>query len=142
MIIDDVALIHSVDSLRLAREIDKEASVRTLIKNCLLQIHIASEDTKQGFTEKEIFESISEIKCLRNIRICGLMGMASFVEDQQRIANEFSYLKGVFMKLKERYYKDCDHFKEISMGMSSDYKLAIEEGSTMVRIGSKIFGER
>jgi len=142
MIIDNVALIQSVDNLNLAVEINNEAFKRSLIKECLLQVHIANEETKQGFSETEIFESISELNNLKNIRICGLMGMASFVDNKQQIISEFSFLRELFMGLKERCFKDCEYFREVSMGMSGDYKLAIEQGSTIVRIGSKIFSER
>ncbi|MEN6619308.1 MAG: YggS family pyridoxal phosphate-dependent enzyme [Rikenellaceae bacterium] len=142
MIIEDVSMIQSVDSLRLAQEINKEASARSIVKDCLLQIHIAKEDSKQGFSEDEVFEAIPEIKKFNSIRICGLMGMASFVDNPQQIKNEFSYLRNLFVRLKESCFKDCNYFNDISMGMSGDYNLAIEQGSTIVRIGSKIFGER
>ncbi len=142
MIIDDVSLIHSVDSLRLATEINREASARSLIKDCLLQVHIASEDTKQGFSKQELIDSMPEILSMKNIRVCGLMGMASFVEDRKQISEEFSTLKRIFDEVKEACFKNCGHFNEISMGMSSDYELAIEQGSTIVRVGSMIFGGR
>jgi pyridoxal phosphate enzyme (YggS family) len=142
MIIEDVSLIHSVDTLRLAIEIDKEASKRSLVKDCLIQIHIAKEETKQGFSRIEIMESIEEIIKLKNIRVCGLMGMASFVDDEQQIRREFSTIRELFQTLKQTRFINLDYFKEISMGMSSDYKIAIQEGSTIVRIGSKIFGDR
>ncbi|MFA5850079.1 MAG: YggS family pyridoxal phosphate-dependent enzyme [Bacteroidales bacterium] len=142
MIIDRVSMIQSIDSLYLAREVSKEAQSRHLVKDCLIQVHIAREETKQGFSEAELLESIIELKTLSGIRICGLMGMASFIEDTTQIKTEFATLRTLFVKLKSLYFKDCDYFKEISMGMSGDYNLAIEEGSTIVRIGSKIFGNR
>jgi len=137
-----VGLIQSLDSLKLAIEIDKEAFKRSIVKDCLLQIHIAQEESKQGFSQVELMESLSEIANLKNIRICGLMGMASFVQDEMQIRKEFSTLKELFCTLKDKWFKDNEYFKDISMGMSGDYKLAIEEGSTIVRIGSKIFGNR
>lgn len=142
MIIDKVFMIQSIDNLRLAREVNKEAQIRHIVKDCLIQVHIAKEETKQGFSEEELLESIVELKALSGIRICGLMGMASFIEDSRQIKIEFSSLRTLYNKLKDLYFKDCDYFKEISMGMSGDYKLAIEEGSTIIRIGSRIFGNR
>lgn len=142
MIIDDVCLIQSVDSLRLAVEIDKEAFKRSLVKDCLIQIHIAKEETKQGFSRNELMESIVEISKLKNVRVCGLMGIASFVDDEQQLRREFSSLMELFQILKETWFKEQDCFKEVSMGMSNDYMIAIQEGSTTVRIGSKIFGDR
>jgi len=142
MIIDKVSMIQSIDSLYLAREVSKEAQSRYIVKDCLIQVHIAREETKQGFSENELLESIIELKTLSGIRICGLMGMASFIEDTTQIKSEFATLRKLFVKLKNLYFKDSDFFKEISMGMSGDYRLAVEEGSTIVRIGSKIFGNR
>ncbi len=142
MITDGVSMIHSVDNLRLAREINKEFQKKQIVVDCLLQVYIAKEETKQGFSEEELVESIIELKSLSYLRICGLMGMASFVDDSRQIKIEFSTLRTLFLKLKNQYFNDCDYFKEISMGMSGDYRLAIEEGSTIVRIGSKIFGHR
>ncbi|OFY41137.1 MAG: YggS family pyridoxal phosphate enzyme [Bacteroidetes bacterium GWF2_40_14] len=142
MIIDKVFMVQSIDNLRLAMEVNKEAEVRHIVKDCLIQIHIAREETKQGFSETELLESIIELKALSGIRICGLMGMASFIDDSLKVKSEFSTLRTLFLKLKDLYFKDCDYFREISMGMSGDYNLAIEEGSTIVRIGTKIFGNR
>lgn len=137
-----VTLIHGVDSLKLLQEINKQALKNNRIIDCLLQIHIAEEETKFGLDENELNELISssEFKELKNIRTLGLMGMATFTEDQNQIKKEFQHLKSIFDSIKEK-----DALQEasiISMGMSGDYKLAIECGSTMVRIGSSIFGGR
>ncbi|MEY5001723.1 MAG: hypothetical protein RLZZ211_1759 [Bacteroidota bacterium] len=139
-----VHLIHGVDSLKLLQEINKQAQKVGRIQDVLLQFYIAQEETKFGldYTEaQEILES-SAFKDLQNIRICGVMGMASFTSDQLQIAAEFQHLKSVFEKLKTNYFEQASSFKEISMGMSGDYLIAIENGSTMVRVGSKIFGGR
>ncbi|NCB97551.1 MAG: YggS family pyridoxal phosphate-dependent enzyme [Bacteroidia bacterium] len=142
MIIDKAYLIHSIDSLKLAQEIDRQASLRSITKDCLLQIHIAMEETKQGFTSSEIRENIDMLKSLKNVRICGVMGMASYVSETDQIRKEFATLKSEFDFLKENFFSDSECFKEISMGMSGDYRIAIEEGSTIVRIGTGIFGVR
>ncbi|MEY4287654.1 MAG: hypothetical protein RL511_1743 [Bacteroidota bacterium] len=139
-----VHLIHGVDSLKLLQEINKQAQKVGRIQDVLLQFYIAQEETKFGldYTEaQEILES-SAFKDLQNIRICGVMGMASFTTDQLQIAAEFQHLKSVFEKLKTNYFEQASSFKEISIGMSGDYLIAIENGSTMVRVGSKIFGGR
>lgn len=139
-----VEYIHAVDSLKLLKEINKEAAKNERIIKCLLQFHISEEDSKFGlnFEEaQEILESKTFIE-LRNISICGVMGMATFTDDENQIRNEFQNLAGYFQVLKSHYFKFNNNFKEISMGMSGDYKIAIEEGSTMVRIGSSIFGAR
>ena len=137
-----VSLIHGVDSLKLLQEINKQALKNNRIIDCLLQIHIAEEETKFGLDENELNELISssEFKQLKNIRTLGLMGMATFTEDQNQIKKEFQHLKSIFDSIKE---KDAlQEASTISMGMSGDYQLAIECGSTMVRIGSSIFGGR
>jgi hypothetical protein len=139
-----VSLIHSVDSFKLLEVIDKEASKNNRIVDCLLQVYIADEKTKFGFDNKEIktlLES-NEFKNLKNIRITGLMGMATFTEDLSKVKNEFHGLSELFKYLKSTYFFSNTYFKEISMGMSNDYQIAIEEGSTLIRIGSVIFGER
>ena len=135
-----VNLIHGVDSLKLLEEINKQAKKHNRIIDCLLQIHIAEEETKFGLDEKELNELLAstEFKILQNIRIVGLMGMATFTENQNQIKKEFIHLKSIFDNLKA----EICNLKSLSMGMSGDYKLAIECGSTMVRIGSSIFGER
>ena len=135
-----VSLIHGVDSFKLLQEINKQAKKHNRIIDCLLQIYIAEEETKFGLDEKELNELLysDELKSLQNIRIVGLMGMATFTENQSQIEKEFKHLKNVFDNLKSK----IDNLKSLSMGMSGDYKLAIECGSNMVRIGSSIFGGR
>jgi pyridoxal phosphate enzyme (YggS family) len=143
-IVPFVSLIHGVDSLKLLKEIDKAASKNDKIVNCLVQIHIAEEDTKFGFSEDELIGVLekAEMAELNNVNICGLMGMATFTSNQNQVRKEFRQLKTLFDKLKSTYFADNNHFKELSMGMSDDYQIAIEEGSTMVRIGTAIFGMR
>jgi pyridoxal phosphate enzyme (YggS family) len=139
-----VSLIHAVDSLKLLKEIDKEAKKNNRIISVLLQFHIAQEDTKFGldFEEaKEILES-NEFVEMQNVQIVGLMGMATFTDNEEQIEDEFRNLCNYFQVIKSHYFKFNDDFKEISMGMSGDYLLAIEAGSTMVRVGSSIFGGR
>lgn len=139
-----VSMIHSVDSLKLLKEIDKEAIKNNRVIDYLLQIDIANEDTKFGMLEKEAMELLSseDFAQLNNIRICGVMGIGSITEDINQTRQEFKNLKATFLTLKEKFFKNEDYFTEISMGMSSDYDIAIEEGSTIVRIGSLIFGQR
>lgn len=138
-----VSLIHGVDSLKLLQEIDKHALKNNRIIDCLLQIYIAEEESKFGLDENELNEllSSSEFKEMKNIRILGLMGMATFTEDQNQIKKEFTHLKSIFDSIKSLQCENCN-LNTISMGMSGDYQLAIECGSTMVRIGSSIFGGR
>ena len=139
-----ITLIHSVDSLKLMKEINKQAKKNNRIIECLLQFHIAKEDSKFGLNlpmAQKILESI-EFSEMKNISICGVMGMASFTDDKQQIKNEFKKLKNYFKILKVNYFNNQSHFEHISMGMSGDYEIAINEGSTMIRIGSLIFGER
>ncbi len=137
-----VSVIHSVDSVKLLLEVNKEAHKNNRVIPCLLQMYIATEETKFGFSEEEIIKALNENPpdLFPNISICGVMGMATFSDDDVLVRNEFSYLKSVFDKLKNRFFASSSYFKEISMGMSGDYKIALEEGSTMVRIGSLIFG--
>ena len=139
-----VSLIHGVDSYKLLMEIDKQAAKAGRRVNCLLQIHIASEETKFGFSADELFEMLSEAKWkqLNNIQICGLMGMATYTDNREQIRTEFRTLKTLFDKAKTTYFASESSFCELSMGMSDDYQLAIEEGSTLVRVGSSIFGHR
>ena len=139
-----VAMIHSVDSLKLLREINKEGKKNERVIDCLLQFRIAKEETKFGLDhdEAEVLLNSEDYKRMEYIRICGVMGMATFTEDEERVRKEFRELKGTFDRLKSGYFSGRDHFKEISMGMTGDYKIAIEEGSTMVRIGTAIFGGR
>jgi pyridoxal phosphate enzyme (YggS family) len=138
-----VSLIHGVDSLKLLHEINKQALKNNRIIDCLLQIHIAEEETKFGLDEEELASllSSSEFHEIKNIRIVGLMGMATFTDNKNQIKKEFLHLKTIFDKTKEPKTENCQ-LETISMGMSGDYQLAIECGSTMVRIGSSIFGVR
>ncbi len=136
--------IHSIDSFKLLEEVDKSARQTGRIINILLQIHVAQEENKFGFSEEECLEMLSkgEWKALENVQICGLMGMASFTENTEQIRKEYQSLALFFRKLKSKHFSDCQYFKELSMGMSDDYPIAVEEGSTMVRIGTGIFGTR
>jgi pyridoxal phosphate enzyme (YggS family) len=139
-----VKLIESVDSLKLLKEIDKQAAKHKRVIDCLLQIYIADEDTKFGLGFDEAVELLrsEEFAALQNVRIIGLMGIATNTSSEEQTSAEFNELKVLFDGIKVSYFRKDDFFKEISMGMSADYKLAIEEGSTMVRIGSNIFGKR
>lgn len=139
-----VALIHGVDSYKLLSEINKQAAKVNRIIPCLLQIHIAQEETKFGFSTDECRSMLEEghWRQLDHIQIAGVMGMATNTEDEAQIKREFATLSAFFHETKETYFKDIPSFKEISMGMSDDYPLAIEEGSTLIRIGSRIFGVR
>ena len=139
-----VALIHAVDSYKLLVEVNKQASKANRIIPCLLEIHIAQEESKYGFTFESCRTFLQEEawKGLTNVRIEGVMGMATNTDDENEIRKEFESLHRFFNELKENYFKEKPYFKEISMGMSHDYKIAVAAGSTMVRVGSKIFGER
>ena len=139
-----VHLIHSVDSLKLLLEINKQAQKNNRVISILLQFHIAQEETKFGLNRDEAIELLNtaEFKSCKNIRIAGVMGMASFVDDVNQLRSEFKQLKDDFDFLKTNYFNSSDSFSEISMGMSGDYQLAIEEGSTLIRVGSSIFGGR
>jgi pyridoxal phosphate enzyme (YggS family) len=143
-IVPYISMIQSVDSLKLLYSIDAEAYKINRVIDCLLQIHIASEETKSGFSMCDLSEYLQkeDILLLKNIRICGVMGMATFTSDISAVRNEFSFLKKCFHSLKNNYFSSNKNFIEISMGMSGDYEIAVQEGSTMVRIGSLIFGER
>ena len=139
-----INLIHAVDSLKLLSVINKEAVKNNRVIRCLLQFHIAEESTKFGLDldeAKEILNS-SEFVDLENVEICGVMGMATYTDDEEQIRKEFGNLKNIFEVLKDEYFSNQESFKEISMGMSGDYLIAIDEGSTMVRVGSSIFGAR
>jgi pyridoxal phosphate enzyme (YggS family) len=137
-------LIHAIDSLSLLEAVNKEAAKNNRVIDCLLQFYIAQEETKFGLNieEAEALLQSENFKKMNNINICGVMGMATFTDDTSQIRNEFKTLKNIFELLKGKYFSDNDSFKEISMGMSDDYPIAIEEGATMVRVGSKIFGAR
>ena len=139
-----VHMIHSVDRLGVLEEINKQAAKVGRTISCLLQIHIAMEDTKFGFSEEEVIELVTgaKIKTFTNVLIEGVMGMATFTSDKDRVRKEFRRLRDIFDRLKVSVLPDNVSMKELSMGMSGDYQIAIEEGSTMVRIGSAIFGER
>ncbi len=135
-----VSLVHGVDSPRLLKEINKQAERNGRTISCLLQVHIAEEDSKFGFDEKELLELVDneEFKQYKHVKIKGLMGMATFTDNKEQVRREFKGLAALYSKLKSSY----PHFSILSMGMSGDYQIAIEEGSTMVRIGSSIFGSR
>ena len=139
-----ISLIESVDSLKLLQEINKQAAKNKRVIDCLLQVYIADEDTKFGLGFDEVVELLrsEEYQAMENIRIVGLMGIASNTKVEKQIRDEFEELKVLFDGIKLSYFRKADYFKEVSMGMSSDYKIAVEEGSTMVRIGSNIFGKR
>ena len=139
-----VSLIHSVDSLKLLKEINKQAEKAQRIIPCLLQIHIAKEETKFGFSFDECREMLQqgEWKNLKNVQLCGVMGMGTFTDNVDQVRSEFHSLKDFFDEIKENVFSDNPSFREISMGMTDDYPIAIEEGSTLIRIGTKIFGER
>lgn len=139
-----VSLVHGVDSLRLLEEINKQALKNNRVIDCLLQVHIAEEETKFGLSESELNELLQSesFSQLKNIKIKGLMGMATFTDNQNQIEKEFKHLKSVFDRLSQTQKTDNYEMKILSMGMSGDYQLAIECGSTMVRIGSSIFGTR
>jgi len=138
-----VKLIHGVDSLKLLKEVNRQAIRWRKSINCLLQIHIAEEETKFGLDEKELEELLNsdEFKEMKNINVIGLMGMATFTDNEEQIKKEFQYLKTIFDKVSKLKTDNCQ-LNTLSMGMSGDYQLAIEYGSTMVRIGSSIFGGR
>jgi pyridoxal phosphate enzyme (YggS family) len=143
-IIPYVALIHSIDTANLLEAVNKEAKKHERVVDCLLQFHIAQEETKFGLDldeARQLLES-ETFKAMENVRICGVMGMATFTDDKTEVRKEFKHLKAIFDILKKEYFANQPQFKEISMGMSEDYLIAIEEGATMVRVGSKIFGAR
>jgi len=138
------SLIHSIDSLKLLIEVNKQALKNNRIIDCLLQFHIATEESKFGLSLEEVDKLLTsnEFSSLKNIRIVGVMGMASFINSEEQVRSEFARLKQIFIELKNSFFKQSKIFKTISMGMSGDFKIAIEEGSTMVRVGSAIFGIR
>lgn len=139
-----VSLIHSIDSIRILTEVNKEALKNQRVIDCLLQFHIATEETKFGLSWEEAVALLEnpDLTTLKNVRITGVMGMASFVDDMNLVRKEFKTLKSTFDQLKSNYFSESSWFREVSMGMTHDYKIAIEEGSTLVRIGTAIFGDR
>ena len=144
LILPTVSLIHGVDSFNLLKEINSRALKAGRVVSCLLQVHIAREETKFGFSIEEIHQMLSGIEfgSLENVQINGLMGMATLTDDKEQIRAEFRTLRQLYDELKREYFQNNENFLELSMGMSDDYQIAIDEGSTMVRIGSSIFGMR
>lgn len=139
-----ISLIHAVDSMKLLMTIDKEAAKNNRTIDCLLQFYIAKEDSKFGLSYDEAVDMLQskDFLSLKNVRIVGVMGMASFSDDSNLVRSEFSELRAIFNKLKSQFFDHKAYFKEISMGMSQDYLLALEEGTTMIRLGTSIFGYR
>ena len=139
-----VRLIHAVDSLKLLAEIDKQARRCDRVIPCLLQLHVAAEESKYGFTPQACREMLEagEWKKLDHVRIAGVMGMATNTDDEEQIAHEFHTLKDLFDEWKQAFFAEEPTFKEVSMGMSHDYEIALRNGTTLVRVGTKIFGER
>lgn len=139
-----VSMIHSLDSERLMREINNRAAQNNRVISCLLQLHVADEATKSGFTPDECraFLESNNWKNYPNVKIVGVMGMATYTDDTEQVRNEFKEIKSLFKEFKEKHFKEDESFKEVSMGMSGDYHIAIEEGSTIIRVGTLIFGER
>lgn len=139
-----VTLIHSIDSLALLQEVNRYAIKNNRVIPCLLQFHIATEETKFGFSLEECEEMLNspQFKDLQNVQICGVMGMGTFTENADQVRGEFHHLQEIFQHLKQNYFSDNESFKELSMGMTDDYPIAIQEGSTLIRIGSAIFGAR
>ena len=144
MLLPSVAMIHSVDSLRLLNEIQKHAEAAGKVVDCLLEIKVAKEETKSGFLPEECSQLLQSgvVSQLPNVKICGLMGMATQTDDAGQIEKEFKFIYNFFHHLRQTQFAQCTYFKELSMGMTGDYPLAVSCGSTMVRIGTKIFGER
>lgn len=137
--------IHGVDSLRLWQAIDRQAALASRAIGCLLQVHIAREETKFGLSPEELIDALDATnngQTLPNAPLCGLMGMASLTEEAQQVRDEFRNLHRLFLELKASRFANCTHFDTLSMGMSGDYRMAISEGSTLVRIGSRLFGPR
>ncbi len=143
-IVPFVSLIHSVDSLKILQAINKRAIICERVVDCLLEIDISHEETKFGLSKDELYNllSSSEYEHMENIRICGLMGIGSITDDNSKTREEFRGLRALYSEIKDKFFAGKDYFRHVSMGMSGDYDIAIEEGSTIVRIVSKIFGER
>lgn len=144
IVVPHAVLIHSMSNTRLVEEIDKCAAKIGKVQDVLIELHVAGEETKQGFTPEEALETFTAdyVGRFKNIRICGVMGMASNTDDQNRVREDFKAIKACFERLKETTFAGREEFSEVSMGMSGDYLIAIEEGSTIVRVGSAIFGPR
>ncbi len=143
-VVGRVALIHSVDSLRLLQAIDREAQRKGVVQDILLQVHVAQEESKFGLSSEELDGLLADVKVntYGGVRVCGLMGMATFTEDTEQIRREFRRTRELFDRVRAGAVFPPEQFRHLSMGMSGDYSLAIEEGSTMVRVGSTIFGHR
>lgn len=142
-IADFVSMIHSVDSFKVLKEINKRANNADRVIDVLLQFHIAKEDSKYGLDADDLdFLDSESFAAMKNVRVCGVMGMATFTDDHAVVRTEFQKLRSIFDSLKANRFSDAPEFCEISMGMSGDYEIAIEEGSTMIRVGSEIFGPR
>lgn len=143
-LVGKVSLIESVDSVKLLELIDKESQNKGVETNVLMQVHVAKEETKFGFYPEELLKFFGDKRyaSLTNVRICGVMGMASNTDDEERVRADFRDIYKVFQKIKENFGAELKHFNSVSMGMSGDYQIAIEEGSNYVRIGTAIFGER
>ncbi len=139
-----VTMIHSVDSLKLLLKIEREAAKHGRRIDCLLEFHIAEEATKSGLTVEEAEALLEDEACrsAAHVRIVGVMGIATHTDNREQVRGEFRRLQGIFTRLRERYFPDEPAFREVSMGMSGDYPIAVEEGATLVRVGSSIFGER
>lgn len=139
-----VSLIHGVDSYKLLLEINRQGQRVGRIIPCLLQIHVAQEETKFGFSPEECLQmlALDEWRALPYVSIRGIMGMASNTDDMEQVRREFSTLSNFFSQVREKYFSDRENFSELSMGMSDDYPIAVREGSTLVRVGSRIFGDR
>ena len=139
-----VALIHGIDSYKLLVEVNKQAAKIGKVVNCLLQLHIAEEESKFGFSFDECREMLAsgEWRELNNIQLCGLMGMATNTDDREQIEKEFRSLSSFFKEVKDTWFAETESFRELSMGMSHDYHQAITAGSNLIRVGSKIFGDR
>jgi len=137
-----VHMIQSVDSYRILEEINRQAKKHNRVIDCLLQVHIAKEESKFGFSEDEIVDLLEDklLQHFNHVRLCGLMGMATFTDDMEAVRKEFRGLADFFRRIREKYFSEIPSFCELSMGMSDDYPIAIEEGATIVRIGSTIFG--
>ncbi len=139
-----VSLIHSLDSERLMQTIEKQAEANNRKISCLLQLHVADEETKSGFSPDECRQFLADGRWreCKHIQLAGVMGMATFTDDMEQVRSEFGLIKSLFDEFKQQYFADDKNFKEISMGMSGDYPIAIEEGSTIIRVGTLIFGGR